>query len=403
MARLNISFKDTNPPVLIPSSKQLMLLTIWLFIVGQAWATPEFSRRYQVNCNTCHTVAPKLNERGMDFWARGYRPDPNLNMEEVDTVALSVWLTQYQDRRLSKDVNNNYFGKVELIAGGTIDENWNYFIEWRPVSLETRADGTLRDRSGRFEDLQFSRKIGDRWSMTIGQYRPLFQVDGGRKLSVSTNVLYDLALAGDKSKNSRISSLRDFSTNGRSPGISFSYQSIQGDLSSDGLFHTVTLPFPGEISIPLTTLAQNEASFAFEPTPKGVVMETYYRKGLNSIGAHAFVDHNRWLATMVGEYHVDDLYFTAGLGFDDRTDDRSSMRVRSSLEIEYLPSMLDDEYRPGVGFRLENVSHSGKPIILVPYVVLGSPNFEDFSSLLQLEYRAEQGADRLRLDFSLFF
>ncbi len=385
------------------SYRTILLTIIWLFLIGPVLATPEFARRYQVNCNTCHTVAPKLNERGMDFWARGYRPDPSLNMEEVDTVALSVWLSQYQDRRLTKDINNNYFGKVELIAGGTIGDDWNYFIEWRPLSLETRSDGTLRDRSGRFEDLQFTKKIDDRWSMTIGQYRPLFQVDAGRKLSQSTNVLYDLSLAGDKSKNSRISSLRDFSTNGRSPGISFSYQSIQGELSSDGLFHQITLPFPGEFSIPLTTLAQTEASFAFEPTPKGVVMETYYRKGLNSIGAHTFIDHNRWLATMVGEYHLDDLYLTAGIGFDDRTDDHSPMRVRSSLEIEYLPSMFDDEYRPGVGFRIENVSHSGKPVILVPYIVLGSPNFEEFSSLLQLEYRVERGAERLRLDYSLFF
>ena len=192
-----------------------------------AFATPEFARRYQVqSCNTCHTIVPKLNERGLDFLARGYRPDPRLNMEAVDTVPLSVWLGQSVDRRIPKDVNNNFFGKVELISGGAIDDNLSYFAEWRVLSLESRADGTLKDRSGRFEDLWLSYKFDSAWTLTLGQYRPLQQVEAGRKLSVSTNVLYDLSLAGEHTSDSRMTALRSFSTGGRSPSVTLGYQSV---------------------------------------------------------------------------------------------------------------------------------------------------------------------------------
>ena len=94
---------------------------------------------------------------------------------------------------------------------------------------------------------------------------------------------------------------------------------------------------------------------------------------------------------------------TAGVGFDDLAKDKNPMRVRSSFEVEYLPTLDDDAWRPGVGFRIENVSHSGKPINFIPYIVLASPSNADFTSLLQLEYRTEPHGERLRLDYSIFF
>ncbi|MEW6278913.1 MAG: hypothetical protein AB1758_09845 [Candidatus Eremiobacterota bacterium] len=375
-----------------------------LLLSVPALATPEFSRRYKVeSCNVCHTVVPKLNERGMDFQARGYRPDPLLNLEEQPTVPLSVWLTQNVDRRLPKDVDNHFTGKVEVISGGTLGDSLNYFVEWRALSLESKTDGTLRDRSGRFEDLWVSWKIDPRWSLTLGQYRPLLQVEPGRKLSIGTNVLYDLSLPGEKADTARKTGLRSFSTNGRSPGFTLSYQSVSGEQAMDGLFHQVTVPFPGEFSLPLTAEARHEASFELEGAPKGVVLETYYRRGLNSIGAHGFVDSNRWMAVLLGELNFGDLYATAGVGLDDVRDDKKPLRVRSSLELEYLPTLEDQTWRPGVGLRLENVSHSGHPVVFVPYAVLASPNLGEFTSLLQLEYRTEPGGERLRLDYSVMF
>ncbi len=76
--------------------------------------------------------------------------------------------------------------------------------------------------------------------------------------------------------------------NGRSPSVSLQHQSMPGPNAADGWFNIVSLVFPGELSIPLTDEARDEASFEFDSDPKGVFLESFYRKGLGSLGAHVF-------------------------------------------------------------------------------------------------------------------
>jgi hypothetical protein len=382
-----------------------IVLHILLFLLTSSpiLATPEFGRRYNVNsCVTCHTVVPKLNERGYDFLARGYRPDPELNLEREETFPLSVWLAGRADHRIGKPKVDEkvFFNKIELIAGDSIGDQLNYFVEWRALSLETRSDGSLKDRSGRFEDLWLSWMPDEHWTITAGQFRPLQQIEPGRKISLSTPAIFSTSLPGEKDpNNSRLTSLRKFSTSSRSPALSVGYQSVFGDNAADGLFHAVTLTFPGEISVPLTPEARVEASHEFESSLKGVVMETYYRKGLNSVGVHGFVGDNRWMAALVGEANAGDVFFLGGVGLDhlDGRDDR----WRASLGLEYLPQFEESAWRPGVGFRVDTVQQA-KPAY-VPYLVLSGPNDGNLSSLLQLEYYAQSRNERLRLDWSIFF
>lgn len=386
----------------MPSLRKIPVVVLLVILTHTAYATPEFGRRYKVkSCNTCHTVVPKLNERGYDFLNRGYRPDPELNLERVDTFPLSVWLAGRYDHRIGKQKVDDkaFFNKVEFIAGDSIGDSLNYFVEWRALSLETRSDGSLKDRSGRFEDLWLSWMPDDRWTITAGQFRPLQQVEPGRKLSLSTPAIFSTSLPGEKDADKRLTSLRKFSTSSRSPAISFGYQSILEDNAADGLFHAVTLTFPGEISLPLTREARIEASHEFESTPKGVVLETFYRQGLNSVGVHGFVGDDRWMAALVGEANAGDIFFLGGVGLDhvDGRDDR----MRASLGLEYLPQFEDSLWRPGIGFRVDSVE--GVKPAYVPYLVVGGPNEGDFNSLLQLEYYAQSKNERLRLDWSIFF
>lgn len=386
----------------MPNKIYMFAIAFCLSMVQQALATPEFGRRYKVqDCNTCHTVVPKLNERGYDFMARGFQPDPELNLERTSTFPLSVWLSGRVDNRISNPALDTkaLFGKIELLAADSIGDNLSYFVEWRALSLETQSDGSLRDRTGRFEDLWLSWSINDRFSLTAGQFRPLQQIDAGHKLSISQPAIFGSSLAGDDDGNARLTSLRKFSTGSRSPGISLGYQSIMKENPADGLFHTASLMFPGEFSIPLTREARIEASNEFEGTPKGVVLETYYRKGLNSIGVHSFVGDRRWMAAAVGEYNVGDVFFLGGVGLDhvDGKDDK----LRSSLGVEYLPQFETSSWRPGIGFRVDSVERE-KPAY-VPYFVLGGPNDGKVNSLLQLEYYAQRRKERLRLDWSIFF
>src|SRR5437588_6353795 len=51
---------------------------LWLFMIGclaghrPACAVPGFAREYGVTCQTCHSIAPRLNEFGLGFKANNY-------------------------------------------------------------------------------------------------------------------------------------------------------------------------------------------------------------------------------------------------------------------------------------------------------------------------------------------
>jgi len=47
----------------------------------EARAIPAFSRKYNVGCNTCHTVYPRLNDFGRDFKNNGFRTADELEPE----------------------------------------------------------------------------------------------------------------------------------------------------------------------------------------------------------------------------------------------------------------------------------------------------------------------------------
>lgn len=351
-----------------------------------------------MSCIQCHSVAPKLNASGESFLARGYRPPGGVELGPA--VPLSVWITGRHEYRSSGGPSETYIPKVELISGGPIsDLPLSYFLEWRVVSLDLRDDGSLRDRSGRLEDAVLDWEINDRHSLAIGQFRPLTQYDVSLRLSVSEPAVFAAGLPGSPSANPRILSLRGFSPSGRSPALAYTLHSISGRRPGDGLFHSVTLPFPGEFSIPLSREARREASFEFESSPKGVFLETFYRRRLNSIGAHAFVDNDRYLATGVGRYNHEDFYATVAAGIDNAKGHRS--RGRYSLELEYLPNW-SDTIRPGVGFRVEQITHAGRDPAYIPYFLLSGPNTRH-NFLLQVEGRFQGHEKVLFLDISTFF
>ena len=381
---------------------RVVAVTILLaFVCPEVQATPQFARTYNMRCNACHVVAPRLNTFGLAFAARGYRLPPHLEKKRIKTPPFAVWLTGSHEDQDSKGFSETLFPKVEIISGGPIGDDFSYFVEWRTVSRGTRSDGSIKDRSGRFEDAFINWKIDERSSFTLGQYRALNQVDVSRRLSISEPALFSTSLAGKTSSHKRIESLRSFSPSGRSPGLTYSYQSVLGERPSDGLFHFVTLPFAGELSIPLTSEARDEASFELSGEPKGVFLETFYRSGLNSIGVHSYIGDDRWLVTGVGTLNIENFYLTGGIGVDDRR--VGSPRVRSSLEIEYLYTRdIEDLFRHGFGFRVEHTSNDGRDTAYIPYFVLAGPN-TDHTFLLQVQYRAQEDNHGFFINFSSLF
>ena len=364
-------------------------------------ATPQFAREHQLRCTACHRLPPKLNEDGLDFQASGYRLPERQRRDPPGfaTAPFSVWITARFEDQGSGGANDLLLPKVELITGGTLGEQWSYFAEWRIVSLSLNSDRSLNDRGGRFEDLFIQRNIGTRQALKVGQFRSLNQVDVSLRLSPSEPLLFKNGLRTDTDADPRIDSLLRFSPASRSPSIGYSLRSIEGSRASDGLFHYVTLPFVGELSIPLSSEASNTASFELQGPPKGVFLETFYRSGQKSVGGHVFYDDDAWLVTVLGTYDWGNFLVTAGLGVDDQ--DPGVSRSRSSLEMEYLLTGKSD-LRAAAGLRIEEVSDDGKRTAYVPYFVLAGPNTQH-TFLLQLQYKDQQGSDIVVVDRSMLF
>ena len=374
------------------------------------FATPQFARTYNLNCTACHVLPPMLTAGGQDFLQRGYRPKPGSDIAVFATAPVALWLTTRQENQVDRKFGEFFLNRVELISAGPIpipmlEENFSYFIEWRAGSLETRSNGTLRDRSGRLEDAFINWQISDRWQLTGGQFRSLSQVDVSRRLTINEPTVFSTSLPGDPGSSPRVNALRAFAPSGRSPGFMLQYQSIKGQSEADGLFHSAVLPFVGEWSLPITPEAHQEASFVSQGPPKGLFLETFYRHDLSSIGAHAFLDNDRWLFTMVGMLNytdielTKDIYVTAAVGWDDT--ERTELRNRWMAEVLFVPTLWD-KVRPGVGFRAERVTGPNTFPAYIPYFVMSTPN-ESYTFLLQLEYRHQEDNRAFFLDLSLLF
>ena len=58
----------------------------FLFMVSSAaWALPQFARKYNFDCSTCHWPNfPQLNKFGFEFRAAGYRPPSDIGKDDTD-------------------------------------------------------------------------------------------------------------------------------------------------------------------------------------------------------------------------------------------------------------------------------------------------------------------------------
>jgi len=232
------------------------------------------------------------------------------------------------------------------------------------VSRERRSNGTVRDRSGRFEDL-FVTASARSLDLTAGQFRQVSQVDVSRRLGINEPAALATGIAGPPGGSSRIVSLRSFSPSGRSPAVRLGFTHDFGDRLR--WTTAASVPFPGEISIPINDSAKVEASNELEWRRKGFFGESYIRSGRASVGAHGFYDDSeRYLLNGVSTLRTGQFYWT-GIGGFDRVSDVT--RGRWSLETEYIPHLY-----LGIGGRVEDRAADGAPVAFLPYVNFNFPS-----------------------------
>jgi len=284
---------------------------------------------------------------------------------------------------------------VEIISGGPVaGTRAFYFVEWLPVSQEV-GDGNVRvERHGRFEDLFVAVPVGKAF-VTIGQFRPLTQVDVSRRLSLSEPLAFSTGLAGESARSPRLTGLRSFSLSGRSPAVRFSHQWARGTRLSDGWYNSVTMPFAGEFVIPLNSRVNRERGFEFELRPKGVLMESYYRHGLSSFGGHAFLGAERRLFGLVGSYNRGPFFSTAAIGFArERTRQRDT---RVSWENELVPWRW-----LALGVRVDDRTGPARPLALIPHVNLEFP-LTSYVVRITGEHRQQRGNRQWLLEVGTVF
>lgn len=281
----------------------LSILLGFFLAPSASFATPQFARTYRVDCAYCHSLPPRLNERGLGFVAAGYR-FPETEATRGTTIPLAVWNTLDAEWRHSANLSKSFPGRVEIISAGPVaSTRASYFAEWRALSQSLMGNGRLLNRSGRFEDLfvKVPVAMGGAIAVTAGQFRALSQVDVSLRLGLSEPLVFSSGLASPvRASRARLTALRSFSASGRQPALRLEYQPGSRETSGSGWYAAAVLPVAGELTIPFT----DAASFEFETRPKGVFVESFRRWGLTSVGGHAFLGDRRRLATVVATHDV---------------------------------------------------------------------------------------------------
>ena len=377
---------------LLVAAVALLPMVLW-FGQKEGGAVPYFARQYKTPCTTCHVIPPKLNQFGEDFFARGYRFPEDRPRER--TWPFAVWATWRGQREANRDRGRGLPNRVEIISGGPLGRTRAfYFFEWLPVSQQVGSDGRRVERHGRFEDLFVSLPVGSAY-VTVGQYRLLSQVDVSRRLSLSTPLAFSASLAGKPALSSRLTGLRSFSLAGRSPALRFSHQWGRGRRQADGWYNSVTMPFAGELVIPLTGRVNRERGFEFELRPKGALIESYYRHGLSSFGGHTFLGAERRLFGLVGSYNRGPFFSTAAVGFARERTGQKDTRV--SWENELVPWKW-----LAVGLRVDDRTGRGRPPALIPHVNVAFP-LTSYIVRITTEHRQQRGNRQWLLELGVIF
>lgn len=360
---------------------------------GTSWSIPYFARKYDVDCTMCHSIPPRLNQQGEDFLAAGYRFPSKTPPRR--TWPFAVWASSRGQWNMDTEQGRALPNRVEIISGGPIGGGGVfYFVEWLPISQEVGGNNTRVVRHGRFEDLFITLPVRGA-SLTLGQFRPMTQVDVSRRLSISEPLAFSTGVAGTQAVSGRLTGLRSFSLSGRSPGLRLSHQWQHGRHDADGWYNTVTLPFAGELVIPLTGRVHRERGFEFELRPKGVLMESFYRRGLSHFGGHAFVGNDRRLFGLVGGVNHRSLYSTLALGFAHEISGADDTRV--SWETEWIPRKW-----VALGFRIDDRTGASRPAAYIPHVNFEFP-LTTYVVRLTGEHRQQRGNRQWLLEVGTVF
>ncbi len=160
-----------------------------------AWAIPAFSRKYNLYCERCHSMVPRLNAFGYSFYRAGFRlPGPNKPLTLGSTTDLLTDVTAAHSNPGHSDTITDDRLKARFI--GTLTQN---------VTLHTGYNFSLSPAAtSGFDEIWVqvnSAAKGTFWSFRAGQMPVLdgYNLLGNRNISLTDPQLLGPfgALSGD--------------------------------------------------------------------------------------------------------------------------------------------------------------------------------------------------------------
>jgi hypothetical protein len=324
----------------------LGLFLLLSVVIGRpGHALPAFARQYQVGCETCHSVPPRLNAFGEAFqanhfnWPGAGAPVRKSGLASVPTSAMATF--SYSDNRSRKE-SSAAFRELELfLASGfrTGQERPGGFCAC--VIAATSDD---REKDGDLADLFVSLPVAGRrgqWAVTMGQSTPLIQQWWHHTRLTSTppaalslsSAEHDSLHHEDEDDPAHVAHEEEgseaghpaFSFSSHQPSIRLDYFSARGEGTADGHYLTVGVPFEGR-------LALNRGSRLAHA--HGLFVHAFERRAQDTLGGFAYANGGERLLGVIGTRQILRNVSLLGIGSVGENDEGPLRRL--SLEGEYV-------------------------------------------------------------------
>lgn len=320
---------------------------------SQVSAMPQFAREYGLRCSACHVHIPKLNAYGEQFAANGYRLP---GVEKRRTLPLTLWASEIGQLRSSAPNDPKaVLNRLKIVSAGPLGSSGGYMFEWNPGNRDFAPDGSTKESNGRLEDVFVFFGFGGNLTAWLGQFRSMSQIDESGKVFLTDPLVFGKAVPGNDA-------LSGFAPSGRSPAIRLSKQWPDSQGSFEGTYLSGTLAFSGSFAMPV-----DSAGGSWEVgRSKGLLLEGFRRRGLESCGVQVFAgDNDRLIVGLLGQKNVGPYHWEAGIS---RARWSQGKEWRSSLSLAWIPSDMF-----AAALRMDRTHAPGQPPTFVPLLSYVSP------------------------------
>lgn len=359
---------------------------------NSAQAIPAYTREFEVPCSTCHVHPPKLSATGLLVRLRG---PTAAGFELRKGRVLFSPFAAFDAKTLEEepDTIKGTPSEVELMFAGEFNPRLFYLAEWSVIERELE-DGEIHDESGSFGHFYVRYNPNKNFQLTIGQDTVAKQLEPEHLFSISESILFSSSLEGPPTDDEDLEELRAFAVGEMSPLVRATVYKLDDESTVDGFFATLTIPFTGRFSIPLTEDAKDHAKAEFENQPKGYYLEAYRQNGVSSFGISAFSGTNNRLLFGANVYwEMGNFYAMAGLASAKQEEEWQTL---GSAELTFVPS-----WETALGIRVDG--KTGQTAVISPYLSYRLPGFVNNTRLVLEANFSESAKPKFLFKFVLMY